>query len=230
MQGSLLLRVRKAAKGRGLWSFQHPLCGMGGVCPCALSHRGAQWPQLWCWVLLRVCCFSAERSSCCAEVQGCKWPSAVCRARARGSRSPAFHGSSHFLLKSLEHCCRLTNQALSVQWCSLLEEMLRHMWDEVIQDSQHNFIGGRVCLDNMMAFCDGVIKEGQLMSSAWSSARSLTQSHTISWSPDWRGMDLKAVLFGGWRVDVMVTARGLWSTAQCPGGGWWWVVSHRDLT
>ena len=38
----------------------------------------------------------------------------------------------------------------------LLEDLLRHVLDEVIQDSQCGFTNGRLCLMNLVAFCSGV--------------------------------------------------------------------------
>jgi len=53
---------------------------------------------------------------------------------------------------------------------------------------------GADCVASLVAFCDGVTKEGQLMSPTRTCARPLTWFCATSVSLDWRGMELKAGL------------------------------------
>jgi len=73
----------------------------------------------------------------------------------------------------------------------LLESMLGHMENkDVTHDSQHGFSKGKSCLTNLVAFCNSVDGEEQLMSSIWTCAKHLMVSHMTSLSLNWRVMDL----------------------------------------
>jgi len=66
---------------------------------------------------------------------------------------------------------------------------------EVFGGNQHGFTKGESCLTNLVALYDidiqhQCIKEEQLMSSTWTCVKHLMLSHTTSWSPNWRKMDV----------------------------------------
>ena len=89
--------------------------------------------------------------------------------------------------------------------------------EQMIRDSQHDFIKVKLCLANMMVFCDrltaSVDKGKAMMLFTWTSARPLTWSPTTSLSLNWREMDLKSRLFGGQGIGCMVAGRGFWAMA-----------------
>lgn len=59
------------------------------------------------------------------------------------------------------------------------------------------------------------------------SVGSLTWSHTTSFSPNWKYMDLMGKLFDGWETGHEIVTREWWPMAQCPDGNWWQLVSHK---
>jgi len=117
-----------------------------------------------------------------------------------------------------------------MEWV-LLKEMLRHMWDkDVIWDNKHSFTKGRsylIRLPSMIDWWHQWTKEWWPVLSTWNSAKPLTCSHTVSFSLNWRDMDLKAGLLGGQRFFWVVIARGLLLMALCPDGCQSWVESPR---
>jgi len=86
----------------------------------------------------------------------------------------------------------------------------------------------RSCLTSLVAFCDGVVAVGKgtatdVIYLGSYEASDMVPHHSLS--PNWRDMGSKGALLGGQEVGWKVTARGLWSVAQWPAGGRWWVVS-----
>lgn len=118
----------------------------------------------------------------------------------------------------------------------LLEALLRHMEGrELIQENQQGFSKASpranllsLCL-SMMVPLHQWTREEPLMTSIWTSVRSLMQYPTTAFSPNWKDTDLMGELFNGWRTGCKIESRELWSMAQHLGGDqlhWQWSREH----
>ncbi|KAJ7421781.1 hypothetical protein WISP_41160 [Willisornis vidua] len=110
--------------------------------------------------------------------------------------------------------------ALQIQEQILLEVSVRHMEDkEVMQRASTASLESKSCLTNLVFFYNGVtpsVDKGIAMDVIYLQFfKAMTWSPTISFSLNWREMDMMDGLFSGQEIARMVKSREYWSMALC---------------